>query len=111
MNKKIGDMTVRELLKELRKVSEARIARHGRRWNIYEQICHNHSEVSELYRALRHAGKDVLTFHITLEVLAGEIWDIVFSAITNGHILKLSDDDLLLEAGHTLRKIKRRAGL
>jgi len=92
---------VRSLLFQLRKVSEAHFKRCGG-WSIHDQICHTHSEVSELYELIRKR-------HLpTREEMLEEIWDVVFSAITNAHVLGFSDEELLQGMISTLRKIQSR---
>jgi len=100
--KDVGDCTVEEFLAELRRVSEAHFKRSGR-WTVWEQIGHTHSEVSELWERLTQDTTPV--FRLI------EIWDIVFSAITNAHLLDYTDEQILGGLALTLNKIKHREGL
>jgi len=107
MTKPFRDMTVSELLDELRKVSKAHMKRHKGKWSIEDQLCHTHSEVSEVYRAYQKGT----AFFVLKQAIIDEIFDVCFSAITCAHLLKFDDSDLLLGLHHTLNKIKRREGL
>ena len=98
-----------DFLGDLRRVSNAHFIKYemrtGRKtWSIYEQILHTQSEVSELYEALRPVSYD----RNVLNHIIVEIWDIVFSAITNAHVIGLSDDFIFEGMLRTLRKIERR---
>jgi len=100
--KSAGDCTVKELLAELRRVTETHFKKSGK-WTVWEQIGHTHSEVSELWERLRQNTTPV--FQLI------EIWDIVFSAITNAHVLEYTDDQLFGGLALTLDKIRERVGL
>jgi len=102
----IEKWTVKELLESLRQVSNAHVAKAGIRldqWSIWEQIVHTHSEVSELYKAVKVDATPVFVLE--------EIFDIVFSAIANGHVLGYTDQQLFAGLEMTLQKVRRREGL
>jgi NTP pyrophosphatase (non-canonical NTP hydrolase) len=102
----VGDLTIREVLETLRKVTLKHFEKSGRKWTVYEQLNHTHSEVSELYETLRGKHRDP-----NVENIVEEIWDIVFSALTNSHVLDISDERLLDGLGRTFEKIKGRVSL
>ena len=89
-------------LRRLRLVSEEHFRRHGGKWSTGEQIAHTHSEVSELYDAIKKKGPDDI---------AGECWDVFFSAVTNLHIIGMNDVDIAAAGVKTLRKIEERMGI
>lgn len=86
-------------LKELRKNSDFYFKKFGK-WDLNTQLLHTHSEVSELYEGLRK-GRGHENF---LE----EIWDIVFSALTNAHVVGFSDKQILEAMNKCLDKVQIR---
>ena len=108
---KIGKIEVRLILRILREVSDRHFKRHRRIWTVYEQLNHTHSEVSELYEALRSTWKEDSGRESIVKHLVEEIWDIVFSALTNAHVLGITDHELLEGLDGTLEKIAGRVEL
>lgn len=94
---------------EARRVTEA----HKLEKTLIEwQICHIHSEASELYKALTRPPREIAQDAKAWQVfIVNEIWDIIHSAITAAHLLQISDFDLLMGLEANLRKIKERAGV
>jgi NTP pyrophosphatase (non-canonical NTP hydrolase) len=85
-----------------RKVTDAWFAKKGR-WDMDSQIAHAHSEVSEVYRAIRkNEGR-----YKVLE----EICDSILSALTMAHVGEYSDEEIMLAMEFTLQKIEQRAGI
>ena len=80
--------------------------KHGGKWSINEQINHTHSEVSELYESLRSTRLGDHSHEHVLE----EICDVIYSALTNAHILNYTDEEILEGLVKTLRKIQKRVG-
>ena len=72
-------------------------------WPLDTQIAHAHSEVSEVYQAIRHnEGRFKM-----LE----EICDAVLASLTMAHVAGFHDDEIVNAMEYTLQKIERRAGL
>lgn len=88
---------------QCRRVTEGHIKKSGHSWSIQDQICHVHSEASEVYTAVRKAEG----FDRELE----EIADCIFSSITLAHIGGYTDEELLDALIKKLRIIEKRAGV
>lgn len=74
---------VKTLLKWSGEITEAHIAnRGGRAWTIHEQLCHNISEIGEVYEAIRQTG--------CVNEIMEEMIDILFSSMTNINIFKIT---------------------
>lgn len=108
-------MEIEELLKRLRSVSEAHfhswrvkrgydLSKLNPRWSVYEQLNHCHSEVAELYQALRRPNE-------AKEPPQDEIWDIVLSALTIAHVMGFNDEILQASLERVLSKIEGRVGI
>jgi len=96
-------LEVKELLKFARKATAEFIRQKGNAWSLTDQICHTHSEVSELYQILRHRG-----WPECKDEWIEEIWDIALSGIANAHIMGISDEELLDALQRVLNKVKER---
>ena len=86
-------------LQRCRRVTVAHMSKKGS-WTIFEQICHAHSEVSEVYQALRK-------FEGRPRYLE-EICDSVYASLTMAHVAGFSESELIGGIQHTLEKIERR---
>ena len=72
-------------------------------WSIQEQIAHVHSEVSEVYQAIKHGE--------SRDRVLEEICDSILSSITMANIAEFSDYELITGLIKTLRKVQKRAGV
>ena len=95
-------MNLTEWLKLCREVTEAHWKKADRRWTIHEQICHTHSEVTEVYDAIR-SGNDLSVKY--------EIADVIYAAITLAHVADLTDKEILYALQVVLKKIQRRTDI
>jgi len=99
-------------LEKARQVTQAHFdIRGGRRWSIYEQLLHNHTEIDEAYEVIRRCDIDSCRDALIRAHLLEEICDIVYSALTSAHILDFTDDEILDSLLGTLRKIQSRVGI
>ena len=108
------------ILMRLRRVSDISFEDYKKKnnkqhiWSVYEQLNHTHSEVSEAYDVLRRP-ENYLTADYTEEDMkikfCEELWDVVFSALTNAHVGGVSDYDLKRSFFSTLEKIEKRVGI
>jgi len=100
--------TVETVLKWARKATEVFQNQFGTLWTPQAQINHTFSEVAELNEGLSK-GKPPDNYKGTLrEYVAEEIWDIVFSAITNAHVLGISDQELIYAFNRVTKKVEER---
>jgi NTP pyrophosphatase (non-canonical NTP hydrolase) len=72
-------------------------------WSMDSQIAHCHSEVSEVYQAIRHNEERAR--------IGEEICDSILSAFTMAHIAGFSDGELGALMELTLQKVEKRAGI
>lgn len=94
--------TVEYWLSRCRAVTEAHIKKHGSIWSLNDQIAHAHSEVAEVYQAVRHGESS--------ERVLEEICDSIYSALTMAHIAGFTDSEVMDELETVLRKIEGRVG-
>jgi NTP pyrophosphatase (non-canonical NTP hydrolase) len=73
----------------------------GTHWTMADQIAHAHSEVSEVFQAIRHGENR--------ERIKEEIADSVYSAITMFHIYGCTDEEIEETLGSVMWKIAKRA--
>ena len=73
----------------------------GAHWTMADQIAHAHSEVSEVFQAIRHGESK--------ERVKEEIADSVYSALTMFHIYGCSDEEIKQTLWRVLWKISKRA--
>jgi NTP pyrophosphatase (non-canonical NTP hydrolase) len=73
----------------------------GAHWTMADQIAHAHSEVSEVFQAIRHGENR--------ERIKEEIADSVYSAITMFHIYGCTDEEIEETLGSVMWKIAKRA--
>ena len=72
-------------------------------WSLDTQIAHAHSEVSEVYQAVRHnEGR---------EKMLEEMCDAVLALITMMHVAGFTDLQIMDEMELTLQKVELRAGI
>ena len=98
----VSEISVEYWLYRCRKVTEGHIEREGI-WGLNDQIAHSHSEVSEVYQAVRHGESG--------ERILEEICDSIYAAVTMAHIAGFSDKALMDEMETVLRKIEGRVGI
>jgi len=91
--------TIEVFLKFARSATEE-FQRQAGMWSSAAQMNHTSSEVRELKEALRKGEPT--------ERIAEEIWDIVFSALTNAHVLEISDEELISAFNHVVNKLRER---
>ena len=72
-------------------------------WEMSDQIAHAHSEVSEVYQAIRHGETNTRVLE--------EICDSMLSALTMAHVAGFTDAEIMCAMEETTQKIERRAGL
>lgn len=104
---------LRSWLFQLRKVTQARL-KHRRRtgkkpWPITDQLCHMHSEVTEVYEAYRSCEGLEHRLWMMKRHFLEELSDCIYSAFTTAHLLKFTDEEILEGLIATLRKIQGRA--
>ena len=95
--------TVEYWLSRCRAVTEAHVKKQGSTWSLNDQIAHAHSEVAEVYQAVRHGESP--------ERVLEEICDSIYSALTMAHIAGFTDSEVMDELETVLRKIEGRQGL
>lgn len=99
---RMSDVTFEGWLLRLRECTRAFQQKKGA-WSLSEQIAHTHSEVSEVYQAVRHdEGRARI-----LE----EICDSVLASFTMADVAGFSQFELSAMMERTLQKVERRAGL
>jgi NTP pyrophosphatase (non-canonical NTP hydrolase) len=99
----VPDITVEYWLSRCRAVTEGHMQKHGSAWSMDSQIAHAHSEVAEVYQAIRHGESSTRVLE--------EICDSIYSALTMAHIAGFTDAEIMTEMEEVLRKIERRAGV
>jgi hypothetical protein len=109
-------------LLELRQVSEANFKRWRKErgeqdigrpewrmhWSIHEQLNHMHSEVSEIYKAIRVCEEKEHRLFFAKRHIIDEISDCIYSSITAAHILGYNDEEILKGLSKCLKKIQNR---
>jgi hypothetical protein len=106
------DIGVRSLLQKYRETSEAHLKLHGGSWDVWTQLCHTHSEVSELFEILKgeeHHGKPS-SKHLDKHRILGEVWDIVFSAFAAAYALGYKDEEIMQSLDDSLQILHRKWG-
>ena len=91
-----------ELLYRLRKVHEKHLDKEPKP-TLHQQICHIHSEASEIYEALKKWEPCARRHE--------EACDVIYTTITYLFIEGLTDEQIQEALYNTLRKIERRANL
>ena len=99
----VPETSVSYWLDRCRMVTAAHIRNRGSPWGMDSQIAHAHSEVSEVYQAIRHGE--------TRERILEEICDSIYSALTMAHIGGFTDAEVMGALETTLQKIEGRSGV
>ncbi len=88
-----------ELLARARAVTQRYIEKNGI-WPTGEEIAHIHSEVSEIYEALKH--------NESKERVLEEMADVIFTDLALAHLLNYSDSDIIHALFSKLQVIEKR---
>lgn len=72
-------------------------------WAMDTQIAHAHSEIAEVYQAVRRNEGETRVLE--------EICDSILASLTMAHVAGFTDDEIVASMEYTLQKIERRAGL
>ena len=95
--------TLEQWLADCRKVTLGHIRRRPTQtiWPVSEQLAHVHSEVSEVYQAMRHGeGRHRIREEMT---------DVVYAGITLFHIAGFTDAEIMQSLAEVMWKISKRA--
>ena len=98
----VSEISVEYWLYRCRKVTDGHITKSGE-WSLNDQIAHAHSEVSEVYQAIRHG-------ETTTRVLE-EICDSIYASLTMAHTAGFTDAEIMCAMEETLQKIENRVGI
>jgi len=98
--------TIEQTLKFAREATQEFMRQMGP-WNVERQVLHNLSEIMEFEISTRQRIADESWADWRIRS-AEEIWDIIFSALTNAHIIGISDEHMVYAFNRVVRKIQDR---